>query len=121
VQQAECAHHIGAGKEEWGFDGAVYVALCRQMNDAVDIILLHNGAHALKVADVCLDEGVVRLPFNITEVGEVAGIGEGIQIDDAVLRVFVHEEPHKVRPDEAGSAGDEDVHDRRIAFDEGNT
>ena len=66
-----------------------------------------------KVADICLDEGVVRLVLNIFEVGQVACIGQGIQIDDVVLRIFIHEETNNMGTDEAGTAGNEDVHHLR--------
>ena len=62
------------------------------MNDTVNFVLLKQGTHFLKIADVGLDKGVVRLVLNILEVSEVTGVGEGIQIDDVVIRVLVHEE-----------------------------
>ena len=109
LQQAERAHHIGAGKGEGVFDGAVHVAFCGQVNHAVDVVLLHEGAHLVEVADIGLHEGVVRLVLYILEVSEIAGVGEGVQVDDAVLRVLVDEEAYNVGADEACAAGDENV------------
>ena len=114
LQQAQRAHYIRAGKGEGVFDGAVDVALGGEVNDAIYIVLLHDGAHALEVADVGLHEGVVRLALNILQVGQVTGIGEGIQVNNFVLGVLVDEETYNVRADEAGAACDENVHDLRF-------
>ena len=109
LQQTQRAHYIGAGKGEGIFYGAVYVAFGGQVNDTVDIVFLYEGAHAAVVADVGLHESVVRLVLNVHEVGEVAGIGECIQIDDVVLRVFGDKKTHNVRTDETCTSGNENV------------
>ena len=109
MQQAEGAHDVGAGEGEGVFDAAVYMALGSQVDDAVDVVLTHYVEHLVEVADVGAHEGVVGALFYIFEVGEVAGIGELVEVDDMVLGVFVDEEAHYVRAYEAGAAGDEDM------------
>lgn len=118
LQQAEGTHHIGAGEGKRVFDGAIHVALCGQVDDAIDIVLLHDGAHAVEVADIGLHEGVVRLVLDILQVGEVAGVGERIEIDDAILGVLVDEEADDVGADEAGTTCNQDVfHLRFLIYD----
>jgi hypothetical protein len=34
--------------------------------------------------------------FDVFEVGKITGVGQGIGVDDAVLRVFIDEEPDEV-------------------------
>ena len=109
LQQAEGAHHIGAGEGEGILDGAIHVALCGKVDDAIDIVLLHNGAHAVEVADIGLNKGVVRLVLDILEVGEVAGVSQGVEVNDFVLGVLVDKEADDVGTDEAGTAGNQDV------------
>ncbi len=109
LQQAQRAHDVGAGKGKGVFNGAVHMAFCGKVDDAVYIELLHDGAHAHVVADICLDEGIIGFILYIFEVSQVTGIGEGIEVDDAVLRVFVNEKADDMGADKAGTTGDEDM------------
>ena len=85
------------------------MALCGKVDDAVDIVLLHDGAHAVEVADIGLHEGVVWLVFDILEIGKVACVGEGVKIDNFVLRVLVDEKTNDMRADESGASGNKNI------------
>ena len=74
------------------------------MDYAVDALLLHQGQHSLEIADIHPDEPVVRPVLDIPEVGQVAGIGQLVQIDDPVIRIFVHEKTDHVGADETGAS-----------------
>ena len=80
-----------------------------QVDHSVDIVLAEHFADGVVVADVGLDEGVVRSIFDVSQVGQIAGIGQFIEIDDPIVGIFVYEEPHHMRADESGAAGNEDV------------
>ena len=84
------------------------MALCRQMDDAGDVLLLHEGVDGVKIADVCAYKTVVGLVLDVLEVSEVACVGQFVHIDDPVVRVFVDEEPYDMASDKSGSAGDDD-------------
>ena len=109
MQQAEGTHDVGTGKGEGVFDAAVDVALGCQVDDAVDVVLSHYLEHLIEVADIGAHEGVVGSLFYVFEIGQVAGIGQLVKVDDVVLGILVDEEAHYVRAYEAGSAGDEDM------------
>ena len=70
------------------------MALCCKVDDAVDVLVLHQLVEGIEVADVHPDELVVRLVLDVLEVGEVAGIGQLVKIDDLVLGIFVYEESY---------------------------
>ena len=106
LQQAQRAHDVGLGEGERVFDATVHMALGGEVYDAVDTLCLHEIHHAFKVADVHLDELVVGLGLDVLEVGEVACIGELVEVDDLVVGVFVDEEADYVAADETGSACD---------------
>ena len=78
-----------------------------EVHDAVDVFLLHQGRHAVRVADVHLDESVIRCALNVLKVGQVAGIGQGVEVDDPHVGVAGDPAAHDMRPDEAGTTGDE--------------
>lgn len=82
------------------------MALGSEVDDAVDMLLLHKLIERLEVADVHLHELVVGLIFYVLEVGEVASICQLIEVDDAVVGIFVHEQSHNMRADKSRTAGD---------------
>ena len=85
------------------------MAFCRQMDDAVHIIFLHQFQHGIKITDICLDEGIVGLALNVLEVGQVARIGQLVNVDDVILWVFIHEKANDMRADEACTAGNDNI------------
>ena len=80
-----------------------------QMDDAVHMILFHQGIDGIKIADVCFDEGVVGLVLYILEIGQITGISQFVKIDDMVVGVFVDKESDYMTADKTGSTGDDYV------------
>ena len=85
------------------------MALGCEMDNAVDVVFTDYAAHLVEVGDVRLHESVVRLVLDVLEVGEVAGICQLVEVDDMIVGIFVYKEPHNVRADESGSAGNQYV------------
>ena len=81
------------------------MAFRRQVDDAVDILFLHQLEHLVEITDVRLDKGIIGLVLDVLEVREVAGVGQLIDIDDMIVRILRDEKPHDVRSDEPGTAG----------------
>ena len=79
------------------------------MDDAVDFFVLHQLVEGIEVANVHLDKLVVGFVFNVFQVGQVAGIGQLVQVDDVIFGVFVYKQSYDVGADEAGTTGDDDV------------
>lgn len=109
LKQAQRTHHVGLCKGKGVFDGTVHVAFGSKVDDAVHLLFLHQAQHALKVADVHLHKAVVRLVLNVFEVSQVASVGQLVEVDDFVLRVFVHKQAHHMAANKTGSTGNDDV------------
>ena len=109
LQQAQGTHYVGTGKGERIFDAAVHVAFGGQVDDTVYVVLLHHFLHLVIVADVCLHEDIVFLVLDVFQVGQVTGIRQLVQIDDAVFRILVYEEANHVAADETGTTGNQDI------------
>ena len=107
LKEGQGTHHIGAGKGEGVLDGAVHVALRRQMYDAVNLLFAYQGQNAVKIADVGLDEAVVRLVLNIPEIGQIACVCQFIKIDYSIIRILFNKEPNDVTAYESGASGNE--------------
>ena len=104
LQEGECSHYVCACKGEWVFDGTIHVTLCCEVNNAVNLLVLHEFVEGIEVADVHLYELIVGLVFYVFQVGEVAGIGQLIEVDDVVLWVLVYEETYHMTADKTGAA-----------------
>ena len=81
----------------------------RQMDDAVNLLILHQLVERIEVADVHLHKLIVRFVLHILQVGEVARISQLVQIDDFVLGILVHEKANYVAANEASTTRDDNV------------
>ena len=104
LQKAERTHDVRTSKSKRVLDGTVHVAFCSKMDDAIDLFILHELVERVEVADVHLDELVVRLIFDILEVCEIACVCKLVEIDNLVFRILVHEQAHDMATDKACSA-----------------
>ena len=120
LQQAQSSHHVRLCEGERVLDGTIHVAFCREVDNAVDLFVLHELVERVKVADVHLHKLVVRLVLDILEVREVARVGKLIEVDNLVFRVLVHEKANHMAPDKACTAGDDDIlHRNSLLFVKG--
>ena len=61
-----------------------------EVDNAVHVFGLHQFVNAFEVANVHLDELVIGLALDVFQVGEIASIGQFVEIDDIVIGVLVH-------------------------------
>ena len=108
LEEGERAHHVGAGKSKGIFDRTVDVALGGKVDNALYLVLLHEGVEGVEVADVHLDKRIVGLVLDVLEVGEVARVGEFVETDDMVVGILVDEKSNDVAADKTGTTGDDD-------------
>ena len=71
-------------------------------------ILREAGFHGGSVPNVHLAELVIGGILDIHQIFQIARVGQGVQIDNARIRVVAHKAAHHMRSNEAGPAGDED-------------
>jgi hypothetical protein len=55
------------------------------------MFFLHQFVNSVEIADIHLNETVIRLILDILQIGKVACIRQLVKVDDSVIRVFVHE------------------------------
>ena len=84
------------------------MAFGREVDDPVDAVLLKQLTHRFEVADVAPDKSIVGPLLDIPQVGQIARIGQLVEVDDPVIGVFVHEKADYVRADKARAARDQD-------------
>ena len=108
-QQGEGAVYVGLDEGFRTGDGAVDVGLGGEVDDGVDVVVCEQPVDQLGVADVAVHEAVVGGVVDVFEVLQVTGVGERIQVDDAILRMGLEPVADEIGADEAGAAGDEEV------------
>ncbi len=86
------------------------MALCRKVDDNVRFFLLKEPLNCLTVRDGLLYKTEVRFVEDGLQGGQVSCIGQAVETDNPVLRMVFHFVEDKVGADEAGSAGDDDIH-----------
>ena len=74
------------------------------MDDSVHCIFGEDAGYQLMITDITLDEEVIILSFDILQVLQIAGIGQGIEVDDHVVRILLYEEPDHMAAYEACTA-----------------
>ena len=75
---------------------ADYVALGSEMDDAIHLVVLHQLQHQVEIADITLNESIVWLVLDVLEVSQVACVCQLVEVDDVILRIFVHEKSYYV-------------------------
>lgn len=96
LEQRQGTHHVGLSKSEWILDTSIYVALGSEMNDAIHLVVLHQLQHQVEITDITLYESIVRLVLNVLEVSQITCVSQLVEVDDVILRIFVHEKPYNV-------------------------
>ena len=80
------------------------MALGSEMDDAIHLVVLHQFQHQVEITDITLYESIVRLVLDVLEVSQVTSVSQLVEIDDVILRIFVHEKSNYVRADETSTA-----------------
>ena len=108
-KQLAGAVHIGFNESLRLVDGAVHMGLGGEVDHAGHVFILKQVHQDLFVQDASLNEAVtLRIALGqILEISRVAGIGQGIQANQAPLGTKAQGMANKIGTDEPGAAGDE--------------
>ena len=85
------------------------MTLGSQMDDTINLFILHQFIECIKVADIHLHELIVWCILNILEISQITCIGQFIQIDDMIFWILVHEKAHHMTSNEACTTGNDNV------------
>ena len=105
VQHNQSTQYVGLYEYFRILDTAVYMALCCEMNHAVDIVLLEDFGNGFAVTDVCSYESVVRIILHILQILQITCIGQHVHIDNTdLLTVFAEHIMNVIGTDKSGAA-----------------
>ena len=80
------------------------MALGSEMDDTVNLLVLHQLIESVEVADVHLDKLIIGFVLDVLEVGKITCIRQLVEVDDAIVGILVHEETNDMRADKACTA-----------------
>jgi hypothetical protein len=84
------------------------MAFGRQMNDIVDGVFLEYSEDFFGFSQVSFHETVIGPAFDILEIGQVASVGEGIQVDKPMMGMAFYQPTYDMRADKTSASCDQD-------------
>ena len=88
------------------------MALGGKVDDDVWMLFFKQLKYGFAVADIRFDKTEVRIVHHGCERGKVAGIGQLVQTNNAVIRILAQHMEDKVGADKAGASGYDNGHRR---------
>src|SRR5512134_2651694 len=85
------------------------MALRREIDDGIDLVVVENAAHGLAVSDVPALEAIVRLVGDRREVCQISRIGQLIVDDDVVVWITRNHVAGKGAADKTSATRHEDI------------
>ncbi len=108
LQQGGGSHDVGAQEGQSAAGGGVDAGLGGQVQHCVGLVAGEDRGHGLAVADVGVFEGVAGAGLNLPDAVRVAGLGDGVDVDDG--EALAEGAADHRGADESAAAGDEDLH-----------
>ena len=84
------------------------MALSCEMDNAVDLLVLHQLVEGVKVADVHLHKLVVGFVLDVLEICEIARIRQFVEVNNVILGILVHKQAHHVASNKACASSNYD-------------
>ena len=72
------------------------MALSRQMNHAVDRVAVEHLTHRFDIANIDALETVICHLLDIAKIGGIARIGQRVEIDNQIIRIFIDHQSYQV-------------------------
>ncbi len=99
-------NHVGVNEILRGINAAIDMGFGSEINDGVELVLGHELIHLIGIGDVGLEEfvAIAVLLGHALEVGEVAGVGQDIDIREVSRLVMFQNVANKVAANETAAA-----------------
>ena len=105
-QQMESASNVGLNERPWAVDRAIDMAFRGEMKHPIGVVIAEDCPHCLAVVEIDLNEDVPGIVEGFFKRFQVAGVGQGVEIDD-LMRGGPNQSAHQRRADESRPSGDE--------------
>ena len=103
-------HDVGVKEYSWVLDRTVNVALSREVNHDIGVLLLKYLVYRFSVGNINLAETEVRIIHNRSKGFKVSCISEAVKAYDSVILMLAEHIVNEVSSDKAGTAGNDYFH-----------
>ena len=110
VHQRCGTHNIRLEEDARVFDGTVNMAFCGKVHHNVRMLFFKQLIYSFAVADIGLHKAEIRVIHDRRQRRQVARVGQLIEADNAVIRVFSQHVKNKIGTNKSGAAGNDDRH-----------
>src|SRR5574344_548177 len=107
LKHGESAHYVSLCKGKWILNASVHLAFSSKMDNAIHLMVSNDFAHHLEIAGICFDESIIGPILDFFEIGQIPSIGQFVQIDNMVFRIFVNQINNQVTANETGTASNQ--------------
>ena len=88
AKQIESTDYVGFDKRRRAFNRPIDMRFSREMDYGVDVVFFETRRDTFGIANIDFLEGIVGRIFQRDQTGQVAGIGEAVDINEEILGVF---------------------------------
>ena len=92
------------------------MALGRKVNNTINIVLLEDLQHLVVIADVGLNKCIIRGILNILQIGQIACIGQFIEVNDMIIGIFIYKKAHYMVTNKTCTACDQYIFHRIVVL-----
>src|SRR5262249_55420348 len=96
------AKDVGADERAGIVDAAINVTFCGEVDDGVYVF--GGVTNGIAVGDAAVNEAVARVSFQVTQVGQVARIGQAVEVDNDDVWPRLEQIANEIAADEAATA-----------------
>src|SRR5947209_10953276 len=93
-----------------GVNASIHVRFRSEVDHRIWRLTGENGFYLFRIADIGMNESICGIRADFSQVIEVPGIGQLVQINDPFGPALTYGHSHERRSDETGSARDENLH-----------
>ena len=99
-------NHVGVNEILRGINAAIDVGFGSEINDGVELVLGHELIHLIGIGDIGLKKlvAVAVLSRHTLEIGQIAGVGQNVDITDVGRLVMFQNVANKVAANETAAA-----------------
>ena len=83
---------------------------CCEVYNHIRMLLLEELVDCFAVSDAFFYKTEIWIVHDRSQGREIAGIGQAVQTDDPVIRVFFQHVENEVASDKSGTAGNDNIH-----------
>ena len=116
VHQRCGTHNIRLEEDARVFDGTVNMAFCGKVDHDVRMFFFKQFIYSFSVADIGLHKAEIQVIHDRRQRRQVACVGQLIEADNAVIRVFFQHVKNKIGTNKSGAAGNDDRHNYDHSF-----